>query len=407
MGATRGNLKAAAQRPWDLAASPLVDVVSAGLFARRPNRFVVEVEVDGRYVLAHLPNPGRLWELLLPGRRVLLAPGGDAPGRKLPYAAVAVVREGVTVPLHTQKTNDAAHFLLHRRLVPGLEGARVLKREVALGGSRFDFLLRDGRGEILLEVKSCTLFGRRLAMFPDAVTERGRRHLEVLAGAAATGLRCGVLFLVHSPRPSLFLPDYHTDFAFARAFAEYREKVFYRALCLSWTEDLRLEGVVREAAIPWDVLEGEGRDRGAYVLVLKLPQALRLRVGSLGERAFPAGWYLYVGAAAKDLSARLARHLRKGGKSRHWHIDYLREASLSCAAIPVRTADDVECDLAAAVGAIADGCVARFGSSDCSCPGHLFHMREDPLRNPAFIGVLQHFRMDRPVAAWEQGGPGR
>ncbi|HOF04357.1 MAG TPA: DNA/RNA nuclease SfsA [Syntrophales bacterium] len=374
---------------------PLFPAVIPGRFRRRLNRFVIECDCGVRVVQAHLPNPGRLWELLVPGRTVSLVKNAPGPGHKTPYTAVAVERDGVTVLLHTTKTNDTAQFLLQERLVPGLEGAEILKREIPLGNSRFDFLLREKKERILLEVKSCTLYGRSLAMFPDAVTVRGRRHLTELATHAEKGRRCGVLFIVHSPGPEFFLPDYHTDYEFARTFQTHRNRLFYLALRISWRKDLCLNAITGAAPIPWALLEREARDEGCYILILTLTATLRIPAGNLGRLDFPAGYYLYVGSARKNLSARLAHHCRRDGQNLHRHIDCLRPAAASCLALPIRTQDDIECELAAAVSAIAVRTIPGFGSADCSCPGHLFFMPVHPLHSPEFRKLLQYYRMDR------------
>src|SRR5690606_3308581 len=158
---------------------------------------------------AFLPNPGRLRELLFPGVSVFLT-NGAAANRKTRYTMVAVERAGSPVFLHTHVNNRVARHLLDARMIPGLERATVLREEVRVNQSRFDFLLREGRQETLLEVKSVTLFGHGVAMFPDAVTERGRRHLLELAERSTPRHRHAVLFLVHAPTPRVFLPDYHT-----------------------------------------------------------------------------------------------------------------------------------------------------------------------------------------------------
>jgi sugar fermentation stimulation protein A len=325
---------------------------------------------------------------------IYLSQNPALPGRSTPYTAVAVDREGVTVLLHTHKSNDVAHFLLAERLIPGLEAAEIVRREFTVGGSRFDFLLREGKEKILLEVKSCTLFGRSLAMFPDAVTARGRRHLLELAAHARDGYRCGVIFVIHSPRPAFFLPDYHTDFAFSQTFQELKDSLFYRAIRIAWRDDLRLDGDIGEAGIPWPLLARECRDRGSYLLLLTFPADVRLSVGALGPLHFPAGYYIYAGSAKRSMGKRLERHLRKR-KRFHWHIDCLREAASACLALPFRTGDDIEHGLAAAVGGIADWSISRFGSSDCSCPSHLFGMATNPLLRTDFLELIQHFRMDR------------
>ncbi|MFH1569608.1 MAG: DNA/RNA nuclease SfsA, partial [Gemmatimonadota bacterium] len=192
----------------------------------RPSRFLVHCRLeDGQRVRAFLPNPGRMWELLLPGARlqvVEVPAGAGAGGRRTRFTAVAVERAGAPVLLDTPRTTRVARHLIESGLVPGLEGATIAGAEVAVGRSRFDFLLRQGRREAYLEVKSCTLFGNRVAMFPDAVTERGRRHLAELAHLGERGTRPAVLFVVHSWDVDWFMPDYHTDLEFSRAFLEVR-----------------------------------------------------------------------------------------------------------------------------------------------------------------------------------------
>jgi sugar fermentation stimulation protein A len=95
--------------------------------------------------------------------------------------------------------------LLQHGKVPGLEKAKIVESEVRVERSRFDFLLEDDTGTILLEVKSCTLFSNKVAMFPDAVTARGKKHLEELTRLSAEGTSCAVLFLIHWPRAEVFL----------------------------------------------------------------------------------------------------------------------------------------------------------------------------------------------------------
>ncbi len=183
-------------------------------FLRRPNRFTLVCRQNGKVVQAYLPNPGRMWELLLPGATVYLerVPSTQGKGKdKMPYTAVAIRKEDRPVMVHTHRTNDLANDLIGKDLIPGLEGAQVLRREIKKGRSRFDFLLQRGKEEIFLEVKSCTLFGRKVAMFPDAVTTRGKRHIEELVGLARRGAAGAVLFLVFWPPAKFFMPEYHTD----------------------------------------------------------------------------------------------------------------------------------------------------------------------------------------------------
>ena len=296
--------------------------------------------------------------------------------------------------LHTHKTNDAAHFLFSRGLVPGFEEASVMRREVKHGRSRFDFLLADGRGEIFVEVKSCTLFGKTVAMFPDAVTERGARHLRELAELAESGTRTAVVFMVHWPHAHTFMPDYHTDLNFAETFLSVRGRLNIVPLALSWQPDLSLLPQTSLLQIPWDYIGKEARDLGSYLLVLDLDADRTLSFGKTGTAFFRKGFYLYVGSAMANLTARLERHQRLR-KRFHWHIDWLRAHARVRAALPIRASARLECSLSQSVGAMAEWSIPGFGCSDCSCSSHLFGMPTDPLTSKSFHEILQYFRMDR------------
>jgi len=338
-----------------------------------------------------------MWELLLPGATVYLERSPSTKGKikdKMLYTAVAIQREDRPVMVHTHRTNDLANDLIGKNLIPGLEGTKVVRREIKKGRSRFDFLLQRGKEEILLEVKSCTLFGRNVAMFPDAVTTRGKRHIEELASLARRGAAGAVLFLIYWPRAKFFLPEYHTDLEFARALLAAREKISIIPLAVELQDDLSLTSRTRLLQIPWNIVERESRDRGSYILILKLPKEASLEVGKLGEIRFRKGYYLYIGSARRNLSRRIQRH-RRMRKRLFWHVDFLRAIAEFHFALPIRTQDVLECEMARAIKDISDWEVPRFGSSDCSCPSHLYGMAKDPLQSAEFISLLQYYRMDR------------
>ncbi|MGC9490424.1 MAG: DNA/RNA nuclease SfsA [Thermovirgaceae bacterium] len=368
--------------------------LTRGHFISRPNRFAVICETDEGRIRAYLPNPGRLWELLLPGSMILLEKAPSVQKRSTSYTAVAVETARGPVMLHTHRTNDAAEHLLRAGLVPGWGDLSFLRREAPFGGSRFDFLLDGPDGPVPAEVKSCTLFGEKTAMFPDAPSERARRHVLHLAELGESGPKPKMLFLVQSERMESFLPDFHTDFEFAKALYESRESIDIKAVGVGWDESLSMGAQVSELEIPWPLYERNGIDGGSYLLLLRLDERRRIATGALGERDFAAGYYCYVGSAAKNLKARMQRHLRRR-KNFRWHIDYLREHCHVVACLPVRSADPLECGLARAVAAIADGSVPCFGSSDCLCPSHLFRFSSNPLKNRRFISVLLDFRINR------------
>jgi sugar fermentation stimulation protein A len=363
-------------------------------FLERPNRFLVLCEIEGRTVEAFLPNPGRLQELLFPDSALSLIAEPPSPLRKTHFTVVAVERDGRPIMLHTHRTNDVARYLIDHTMVPALADAKVERAEVPVGHSRFDFLLSGPDGKVYLEVKSCTLIGRKAAMFPDAVTARGARHLLELAELSRNGIRTAVLFVVHWPDVEVFMPDYHTDLHFAETLLKVHDRVQIIPVSVGWNRDLSLSDTIRVLPVPWDYIEEEAKDRGSYLFMLKLDNDIRVGVGSLGRVAFRKGFYIYVGSAMANLTKRIERHLRLR-KLHHWHIDALRDVARVHATLPVRSSVRLECDLAQAVSAFAEWTVPGFGSSDCSCPTHLFGMTKDPLDLPRFHEMLQYFRMDR------------
>ena len=365
-------------------------------FLKRPNRFLIQCEWKGRVLSAFLPNPGRLEELLLPGSHIRLTEE-DSPNRKTRYTAVAVDREGQPMMLHTHLTNEVARYLLQNRMVPGLENAGIVRSEIPVRGSRFDFLLEEGSQNILLEVKSCTLVGERVAMFPDAVTERGNRHLRELAKISEEGARAVLLFIVHWPFARIFMPDYHTDLNFSQTLLRVRDKVEVIIISVRWNQDLLLSSEVKVLDVPWDTIEREARDRGSYLLVLHLKRDRKIGVGKLGRIHFKKGFYVYVGSAMANLSKRMERH-RHLRKQIHWHIDELRAVAEFHSALAIRSSDRLECEVAEAMSGITEWSVPRFGSTDCSCETHLFGMASDPILSEDFQKLLQYFRMDRLIA---------
>ena len=367
-----------------------------GYFIDRPNRFIAHVELDGNIVVCHMPNPGRMWELLFPRVPVYLRKA-EQPGRKTGYDIVGIERDGMPVLLDTQYNNDTAAWLVQQHLISGWEDWNLLRREVTVGDSRFDLLLCRQEELFYVEVKSCTLFGKEGAMFPDAVTERGRKHILELASMHQRGIHTGVLFLVHWDKAQWFLPDYHTDPAFASAFADVAPMLDWKALAVRWDASFTTSTPVRLLAYPETILRQENEDRGDYMIVMYLEQDADIEIGALGSKHFPHGYYVYTGSARKNMSARIARHQRKR-KRMHWHIDYLRQQCQVTAVIPIRTAADLEHNLAQAVDRIAPWHIRGFGCTDCRCVSHLFGFHDNPIHCRDFMKLVEDFRMNRLTA---------
>jgi sugar fermentation stimulation protein A len=190
-------------------------------FIKRDNRFRVTVRVEGHPVWAHLPNSGRLRELLVTGRRVLLA-AAQAPGRLTAYDLLMVDLDGTLVSIDARLPSRLLYEALQAGQVEEFAGYAQVRREVAYGQSRLDLVLEGGPdgGRCFIEVKSVTLVKEGVALFPDAPTQRGRRHLGELARARAEGHRAAVVFVVQRDDTIRFSPHDEADPAFGQALRE-------------------------------------------------------------------------------------------------------------------------------------------------------------------------------------------
>lgn len=170
-----------------------------GRLVRRYKRFLADVVLDdGREVTAHCPNSGSMLGLSTPGARVIVSDSGD-PKRKLPLTLERVRAGRTWVGVNTMLPNRIVAEAVEKGRVPAVVGYPDARREVVLEeGTRIDLRLSGGdRPPCWLEVKSATLRLGDGIRFPDAVTVRGRKHLDALRGAVARGERGVLLFVVN------------------------------------------------------------------------------------------------------------------------------------------------------------------------------------------------------------------
>jgi sugar fermentation stimulation protein A len=186
-----------------------------GVFLARPNRFLAQVQVEDAVVPCFVPNPGRMYELLVPGVAVLLRDVGVTRHRKTAYDLIGVLHGEERVSIDTRVPNRLVREALRNGDLPELAGYRVIQPEYRYGHSRLDFLLTQDGARCLVEVKSCTLVEEGVARFPDAPTTRGRRHLAELITAKREGMRACVLFVVQRGDAQWFTPNDATDPAFS------------------------------------------------------------------------------------------------------------------------------------------------------------------------------------------------
>jgi sugar fermentation stimulation protein A len=190
-------------------------------FVERPNRFLGRVLLDGKSIEVFIPNPGRMYELLVPGRRVFIRRAYGSH-RKTAFDMVAVEYNGLLVSIDSLLANRfVKHLLTNRRMEEFIEYNRVIP-EPRLYEGRFDFKLERDDGTAFIEVKSCTLVEDGHARFPDAPTTRGARHMRSLARALTETLaeRAAVVFIIQRPDALLFSPNDPTDPDFGNALRE-------------------------------------------------------------------------------------------------------------------------------------------------------------------------------------------
>lgn len=225
---------------------PLVE----GRFRARPNRFVAIVDLPGRgECLAHVPTTGRMGELLVPGARVLLATQ-DLPHRKTHLDLLLVEGPAGLVCIDARVPNRLLSLYWTRNPGPTGLPVRALRPEPRHGQGRFDFMLEDAEGSLLVEVKSVTLVREGCALFPDAPTVRGARHLRELAALSRADHRTAVVFVVQRSDAGSVRPNEAADPSFAAAAHEAKAAGVMLTALAAWVSP---QGVTVAGSLPFSV----------------------------------------------------------------------------------------------------------------------------------------------------------
>jgi len=181
-----------------------------GRLIRRVNRFVIEVDVNSSRARAHLRDSGRLSELMKEGNTVLMR----EKTREKTQFEVFVVYDGDKPVI----VNSSLHSILGARVLEML-GYKIVKKEVKLGDSRIDLLAEKDEKEIFVEIKGCTLVKKGTALFPDAPTERGVKHVKKITEVGGM-----ILFLVMREDARRMMPNVETHPEFASVLRNAVEK---------------------------------------------------------------------------------------------------------------------------------------------------------------------------------------
>lgn len=192
-------------------------VIEKAIFLRRPNRFQSYVNLNGEEILVHVPNTGRCREILKEGCTVLLRKG-TTPNRKTPYDLIAAYKGDILINIDSQIPNKVVEEALKNKKIEKLVKFKHIMREKTFGNSRFDFKLQDDEeNTYYLEVKGVTLEESMEARFPDAPTDRGRKHILELIEVKNIGMGAGIIFLIQIDNVNKFYPNDKTDPKFGEA----------------------------------------------------------------------------------------------------------------------------------------------------------------------------------------------
>lgn len=188
--------------------------IEKAVFLKRPNRFIAEVEIQGKRETVHVKNTGRCKELLIPGTEVILEKSGN-PNRKTKYDLICVNKQGRLINMDSQIPNKAAEEWIRKG---GLFPEEVsIRPEKKYGNSRFDLYVESPVRRAFVEVKGVTLEEDNVVRFPDAPTVRGIKHVEELIHCMEEGYEAYLLLVIQMKGVKKFMPNWDTQPEFGQA----------------------------------------------------------------------------------------------------------------------------------------------------------------------------------------------
>ncbi len=188
-----------------------------GIFLERPNRFIAKVLIDGKEETVHVRNTGRCKELLIPGAKIILEDCSHNVNRKTKYSLIAVWKANKLINMDSQVPNKVVFDAIEQDHINNISNVSFIKREVTFGKSRFDIYFESGDKKGFVEVKGVTLEKDGISMFPDAPTDRGRKHVLEMIEAVKEGYRGIIFFLIQMDKVNLFKLNWEMDPKFSQA----------------------------------------------------------------------------------------------------------------------------------------------------------------------------------------------
>lgn len=191
------------------------DNIVEGIFIKRINRFVAIVLINGKEETVHVKNTGRCKELLIQGAKIYLQKSNNE-NRKTKYSLISVYKGDMLVNIDSQVPNYVVYESILNNKIKELKNVDFIKKEVTYGNSRFDIYYEKGNVKGYIEVKGVTLEKNKIAMFPDAPTERGSKHLKELVKGSKEGYTNYIFFLIQMEDIWEFTPNIETDEKFTK-----------------------------------------------------------------------------------------------------------------------------------------------------------------------------------------------
>ncbi len=188
-----------------------------GKLVKRYKRFLADIALKNDLITAHCPNSGSMKGLVNPGNSVWISTSSNKT-RKLPYTLEIIQVDGVCVGVNTRRPNQIVVHALKQKKIKSLSAYHTIREEVKYGtNSRIDILLQEeSLPDVYIEVKNVTLKEGDAALFPDAVTSRGTKHLNELINMKKMGARAIMFYLVQRNDCTFFSPASKIDPLYAQ-----------------------------------------------------------------------------------------------------------------------------------------------------------------------------------------------